>query len=664
MNRRSVVSKSQPILAVILVFLGACAGPSADIKPGNSRNIDNLKSDATPVNYKEEFDDILRRIEREHYREIKLSKDLSARWIRRFIADSDLGKNLFTMSEVDELVKTYSKKMPAISSASLVIMQELFAHIANRAQQVPVLVDSIMVDPFDLGDHNYYRPSSNWPLTEADRLLAWKLMLQSEIVEWQLSGESRENAVEALSTVYRRSFAGLAKKDESARFELIVNSLLVVMDPHMRYTLKREDINFKDSDFMSGVGLLLQQKHGMIRVVEIIKDGPADRAGAIQAGDYIVAIAQEGGEYEAVSGYLLDEAIKRLRGPKGTVVRLRLRHPWGLTEAALTRETIKLDEEVTSYEMFETVLEAGAVNHSLYTDNKRKLKLAAIHFPAFYMDYAAMATGGRNYRSSAGDLRLILEKLDKQQVDGIVLDLRDNGGGSLDEGRNVAGFFAGRNPVLQIKYRSGMEELVNRSEAILKKPVVILVNEKSAGSSEIVAATIQDYRKGLVVGRRTFGLGGIQDIDSTPHGRLKITRAEYFRPTGRPFQRSGITPDIVLPLPRADGGDTSREEDLPGAMEFQTIAPQASYRQPSVGPDIKAMAEKYSSSSPEKRLNKYIGIARGMNEYREKGRALHYQAAKTEAEEMAALEKSLAAYGDLEQQEALKILADLIIQHR
>jgi carboxyl-terminal processing protease len=605
------------------------------------------KAEAASVDYKKEFKDILGRIERQHYTEIKFSKEHAGRWVSRFIGDLDHGKNLFSRDEVDELVRTYTKKAGSVGPKSLSAMEELYAHIAERALKTSVLVDSILAGPIDTGGQKYYQFSVTWPATAADREREWKLKLQSEIVEWQQSGDTVDNARQALSAVYKRGFGRLAEANAATRFELIVNSLLSAVDPHMSFNVKSAPTDFSEINLMSGIGVTLQLKHGMIEIVEVYKNSPAERAGTIRPGDRIIAIAQPGGGYEAVNGLLLDDVVKSMRGPPGSVVRLRLRNPSGVFESAVTRDKYSLAEEF--------------IRHSLHDAafGKRQLKLASIHLPAFYMDYAAASQGKRDYKSSTRDMKMLLEKLDKQGIDGIVLDLRDNGGGSLSEGGDVASLFVGRNPVLQLKYRSSIQVLTTRIEAIVKKPLVVLVNEKSAGSSEIVAAAIQDYGIGLVMGQPTYGLGTIQNVDQTPIGMLKFTQAEYFRASGHSFQWLGVTPDITLPLPRiTTKGEIKREKDEPVSLTPMRL-PAVKYS-PSTGLDAGVFAEQYSAATHLK----YSGLINALNEHHNKGKALDYATAKADAAELAALEKNMAAYGDMEQQEALKILAELVLRQK
>jgi carboxyl-terminal processing protease len=606
----------------------------------------SAKAEDALTDYKEEFKDILGRIERQQYTEIKFSKEHTERWVSRFIEDVDHGKNLFSRDEVDGLVRTYTKKAGAVGPKSLPAMDELYAQIAERALKTSGLVDSILAGPLDTDGQKYYQPSATWPATAADREREWKLKLQSEIVEWQLSGDTAENARKALSTVYKLGFDRLAETNAATRFELIVNSLLAVIDTHTSYHVRLKESDFSDVNLMSGIGVMLQQKHGMIEIVDILKDSPAERAGTIQPGDRIVAIAQPGGQYEAASGYLLDDVVKSMRGPAGSVVRLRLRNARGVFETAVTRDKYSLAEEFIRHSLHETSI------------GKRQLKLASIHLPTFYMDYTAASMGKSDYKSSTRDMRMLLEKLDKQGIDGFVLDLRDNGGGSLGEGGDVASLFVGRNPVLQLKYRSGVQVLTPRIEAVAKKPVVVLVNEKSAGSSEIVAAAIQDYNKGLVVGQPTYGLGTIQNMDRTSAGTLKFTQAEYFRVSGYSFQWLGVTPDITLPLPRMAKGEIMREKDQPVSLT-PTRLPAVKYS-PSTGPDARVFAEKYSAAT----LEKYSSLVNAINKHNGKGKALDYATAKADTAEFAALEKNMAAYGDMQQQEALKILSDLVLQQK
>jgi carboxyl-terminal processing protease len=625
-RRGREVNVRDRLRAAAMVLLIVCSGPAL---PQNEPD------------YKTEFKDILGKVQRQHYTEIKFSKDLPEKWVRRFIADVDQAKNLYARDEVELLIKTYAKKIKSVRPEAIPVMRELYTQIADRAQQTPVLIDSILAGPIDVGDQKYYQQPSTW---QANRELEWKLKLQSEIVEWQLSGDARENAGKALSAVYKRSFEQLAQRSEAERFELIVQSLLSVIDPHMSYRVKSSPTDFSEINLMSGIGVTLQLKHGVVEIAEVLKNSPAARSGSIRPGDRIVAIAQPGGGYEAVSGYVLDNVVKSMRGPPGTVVRLRLRNSRGVFETAVTRDKYSLTEEF--------------VRHSLHdiTVGKRQLKLASIHLPAFYMDYSAVAKGDPNYRSSARDLKIILEKLNAQGIDGIVLDLRGNNGGSLGEGVDVASLFVGQKPIIQLKYRSSVQVVSGQSQEIFKKPVLVLANEESAGASEIVAAAIQDYGIGLVAGDyETFGLGTTQAADATGGGVLNITLAEYFRATGNPIQRTGVEADIRLPWMYSD---VIQEKYIPGSLKPGSLKAAELYRQ-SFGVEARPLVEKYSNLSPYEDYYRNI-LALNSGKHR---KPLDLETEKARAAEIGAAEKTLAGYGDVEQQEGLKILADMIIHY-
>jgi carboxyl-terminal processing protease len=353
-------------------------------------------------------------------------------------------------------------------------------------------------------------------------------------------------------------------------FSCIMNSILETTDPHTDYFSPRtaEDFNQSMSLSLEGIGAQLQTEGENTKIREIIKGGPADKSKKLFAGDKIIGVAQgKDSPVVNVVDWRIDDVVSLIRGKKGTPVRLQV-------IPASEQNTTKFIDLVRD----KIVLEDQSAKSSLkeITRNGRKIKIGVISIPAFYADFAAMQRRDPNYKSTTRDVRKLITDLQKQKIDGLIIDLRNNGGGSLQEAIELTGLFIKKGPVVQVKNADGNIDIKDDedSELFYDGPLTVMVNRFSASASEIFAAAIQDYNRGIIVGERTFGKGTVQNVvdlnefiqyNGKKLGQVKLTIAKFYRVNGGSTQHKGVTPDIILPghFDAAEFGEDASPYALP-----------------------------------------------------------------------------------------------------
>ena len=323
---------------------------------------------------------------------------------------------------------------------------------------------------------------------------------------------------------------------------------------------------------LQGIGAVLRTEDDYTSVVRLVTAGPADKAGELKPSDRIVSVGQgERGKLIDVVGWRLDDVVELIRGPKGTIVRLELVDNSGDEESSrvirIKRDTVKLEEQAAQKKVFTLESELGDV------------RIGVLDIPTFYVDFNAVRRGEKNFRSTTRDVSRLIEELKVEGVDGLVVDLRSNGGGSLQEAQSLTGLFIRTGPTVQVRKARRPNARVYRDEdgrTAWDGPLAVLVNRLSASASEIFAGAIQDYQRGLVIGTQTFGKGTVQTLVPLNRGQLKITEAKFYRVSGDSTQHQGIVPDIAYP--DVFGIDNIGESTLDDALTWDTIKP-AVYRQ-------------------------------------------------------------------------------------
>ena len=352
---------------------------------------------------------------------------------------------------------------------------------------------------------------------------------------------------ESRTTLYKRysnQLRRLQQQDSEEAFSVMMNALTMLYDPHTNYLSPRTSENFNINMALSleGIGAVLQSEDEYTKVMRLVAAGPADKQGELKASDRIIAIGQgQEGEMVDVVGWRLDEVVELIRGKKDSIVRLEV-----LSTAAaegsskvisIKRDTVKLEDQAASKHVFDV------------SNGTQVYKAGVINIPTFYMDFEAYRQRDPNYKSTTRDVYNLLDELAKENVDGIIIDLRANGGGSLQEAAALTDLFVDPGPVVQIRQANAMVSRNYRSfsPATYRGPIVVLIDRLSASASEIFAGAIQDYGRGIIIGDQSFGKGSVQSIVSLPQGDLKITESKFYRISGDSTQHRGVIPDIELP---------------------------------------------------------------------------------------------------------------------
>ncbi|HEX4266254.1 MAG TPA: carboxy terminal-processing peptidase [Steroidobacteraceae bacterium] len=418
--------------------------------------------------------------------------------------------------------------------------------------------------------YDFDRDHAAWPATEAEMDQLWKKRVTNDVLAMLLAGKTWPQAADALRKRYQTVIQRVDQVKSEDVFEDLMNAYARTYDPHTTYfsPVNSEEYRIQMSLNYEGIGASLQLIDNYVTVMNVIPGGPAAVSGALKANDRITGVGQgPAGPVTDVEGWRLDDVVQLIRGKAGTAVRLQVL-PAGAAPGSKERTLQFVRNKVT--------LKAQEAQSSLktVTDHGRTYKIGVITVPSFYEDIAAENAGDQNYRSTTRDVLRLLEKLEDQHIDGLVLDLRDNGGGYLPEATALTGLFIPHGPVVQLRDRSGAIEVLDDPEPgpAYNGPLAVLVNRFSASASEIFAGAIQDYHRGVIIGQNTFGKGTVQNLvpldrwsDEPVDGQLTVTIGKFYRVTGESTQHRGVVPDVMLPSPidPKEVGEADQPDSLP-----------------------------------------------------------------------------------------------------
>ncbi|PAM81793.1 tail-specific protease [Pseudomonas sp. ERMR1:02] len=411
------------------------------------------------------------------------------------------------------------------------------------------------------------RKDASWLKSTSELDDLWRKRVKDEVLRMKIAGKDSKQIQETLTKRYKNQLARLDQTRAEDIFQAYINTFAMSYDPHTNYlspdNAENFDINMSLS--LEGIGAVLQSDNDQVKIVRLVPAGPADKTKLVAPADKIIGVAQGNKEMVDVVGWRLDEVVKLIRGPKGTVVRLEVipasNAPNDQTSkiVPITREAVKLEDQAVK----KSVL-------NLKQDGK-DYKLGIIEIPAFYLDFKAFRAGDPDYKSTTRDVKKLLTELQKDKVDGVVIDLRNNGGGSLQEATELTSLFIDKGPTVLVRNADGRVDVLEDENpgAFYKGPMALLVNRLSASASEIFAGAMQDYHRALIIGGQTFGKGTVQTIQPLNHGELKLTLAKFYRVSGQSTQHQGVLPDIDYPsiIDTKEIGESA----LPEAMPWDTI---------------------------------------------------------------------------------------------
>ncbi len=516
-------------------------------------------------------------LDNNHYRRITLNDSLSSVILDQYIEALDNNKTYFTAADIAEFEKYRYRIDDLTKSENVDAAFDIYGVFRKRfSDRMDYVLNTLVHENFDFTKDEYYetdRSKEPWPASEAAMNDVWRRVIKNQALSLKLAGKKSEEIGKTLSERYER-LVKTYTRDINAEdiFSMYMNCITESYDPHTNYFSPSAAERFKQSISLSleGIGARLQTENDYTKVVGILPGGPAEKSQLIKVNDRIVSVGQgEDGEMVDVIGWRIDEVVKLIKGPKGTRVRLGiLPAETGIggpvREFVLVRDKIKLEDQQAKKQMIR------------YQKGGKTMNLGVITLPSFYMDFEAYQKGDTNYNSTTRDVQRLIRELQREKMDGLVLDLRNNGGGSLAEAIDLTGLFIKNGPVVQVKSSSNKIEIgADEDPAIeYKGPLVVLTNRFSASASEIFAGAIQDYNRGVVVGESTFGKGTVQTVidlgkfindPNDEVGQLKLTFQKFYRITGSSTQHKGVMPDIQLPtaLDPEQFGESSRASALP-----------------------------------------------------------------------------------------------------
>jgi len=519
-------------------------------------------------------DDIVKLIRHRHYLKISFDDQLSSKVLNRFLDDLDPGHSYFYAGDIEEFEKKYRYELDdAFNKDDLAPGFEIY----NRYQQrfverltgvIARLEKGIDTLQFDVDETlRIDRKDTPWPDSEAAMQELWRKRLKNNVLTLKLTDKPLEEIRETLLKRYKNQLNRTLQNTNDDVFELYVNSLALSIDPHTQYFSphRTENFNINMSLSLEGIGAVLQTEEEYTKVQRLIAGGPAERSKLLKAADRIVGVAQGiDGEMLDIIGWRIDEVVNKIRGPKGTLVRLEIIPADAQDEhqtqvIRIVRDKVKLEEQAAQKKVIEVKRDSSTY------------KIGIIDIPTFYADFKGMSAGDEDYKSTTKDVRKLIEELLAEGVKGIIIDLRDNGGGSLQEANSLTGLFIGLGPTVLVRNADGRLDIIRDHDPkmVYSGPLVVLVNRMSASASEIFAGAIQDYNRGVVLGSQTFGKGTVQSLMPLRKGQLKATTAKYYRISGQSTQNKGVMPD--LEYPDVFIADDIGESSLPEAMAWDRI---------------------------------------------------------------------------------------------
>ncbi len=511
------------------------------------------------------------------YRPRALDDALSQDIFKRYLEALDGGKQYFTAADVARFAPYKTQLDDAIRSGDLAPAYDIFAVYRQRVQQRVAYARSLLKQDFDFtGDQrwNYDREDAPWAASTQELDELWKKSVMNDWLRLKLAGKKPDEIRKTLDKRYANLQRSIGELKSEDIFQTFLNSYAGAIDPHTDYFTPRTAENFNQQMSLSleGIGAVLQRQDDLVVIREIVPGGPADLSGKLKVGDRIVAVGQgKSGTMTDVIGWRIDDVVSQIRGKKDTQVRLEYipaesgvdgKH----VQITLTRQKVKLEEQAAKSE----TITLPAAN------GEPQRRIGVIKLPAFYQDFEGRRRNPNDFTSATRDVARLLTQFKSQNVDGVVMDLRNNGGGSLDEAVELTGLFIDKGPVVQVR-ESGGRVTVNSDRkpgVAWDGPLAVLINRGSASASEIFAGAIQDYGRGLVIGETSFGKGTVQnmvDLDRWPanetarFGQVKLTIAQFFRVAGGSTQHKGVVPDIAFPVSvdASEYGESTYDNALP-----------------------------------------------------------------------------------------------------
>ena len=563
------------VLVLLIIVTNIFLAKSLQNK-NSSLGVSDTAGTIEPAKYMSNEDELITTIlQRYHYRKFKLDDSLSNVIFNRYLKSLDYSRSYFYASDIADFDKYKNQFDDDIKDGNLIPPFYIFNVFRDRVNERIDFAENLLNKEFDFKKDEKMlvdRDDAPWPKDSTEMNELWRKKVKNDALNLVLAGKKWDAIKETLKKRYetlRRNIMQLKNEDV---FQVFENSFTEAIDPHTNYMSPITSENFKIdmSRSLEGIGAQLQTEDDYTKVAEIVPGGPAFKSKLLHQGDKIIGVAQgKDGEMVDVIGWRINDVVQLIRGPKGTTVRLQIiPSTEGVNsqpkEITLVRDKITLEEQSAKDKILE-----------IKNDGK-DYKLGVITIPAFYSDFEAEQRGDKDYKSTTRDVKLLIEGLKKSKVQGIIIDLRNNGGGSLEEAIKLSGLFIKKGPIVQVRSSNGIVRVENDPDTTIEYsgPLMVLVNRFSASASEIFSAAIQDYGRGLIIGENTYGKGTVQNLidlnrlmPNPDHklGQVKLTIAKFYRIDGASTQHLGVVPDIQFPhiIDPKDFGESAEPSSLP-----------------------------------------------------------------------------------------------------
>lgn len=552
------------VLALVLASSTPAPASTSALPPGSIAPTEQQRSIARKVGAI---------LEEAHFSRAAIDDRMSAEVYTRYLDFLDGQRSYFLASDVAEFVPWKLRFDDMIRSGEIDPAYTIFARFQARNRERMQYALSLLAKEPDWAANETFefeRGKAPWPASDAEMSELWRKRVKNDALSLMLTGKTWPEASDILRKRYERVLKRVDQISPDDVFENLMNAYARTFDPHSSYFSPRnsEEYRIQMSLNYEGIGASLQLVDDYVTIMNVIEGGPAAVAGSLNTNDRIIGVGQgDAGDFTDVIGWRLDDVVQLIRGKAGTVVRLQIL-PAGAAPGspekllALTRNRVTLEAQAAHKEVRNIVRDG------------QSLKVGVITVPGFYQDIAAQSAGDENYRSTTRDVRRLIDELKKEKIDGLVLDLRQNGGGYLPEATALTGLFVDRGPVVQLKDTTGRLEVLDDPEpgVAYDGPLAVLVDRASASASEIFAGAIQDYHRGIVLGQRTFGKGTVQNLvpldrwsQKPVNGQLTVTIGKFYRVTGESTQHRGVEPDVQLPslIDMKEVGESALDAALP-----------------------------------------------------------------------------------------------------
>ena len=542
-----------------------------------------------------------------HYKPTPLDDAMSSKILDAYFEALDGDRLFFVQADVNRFEPYRDGLDDAIYDQDLSPAYSIFNIYQQRVAERVAHARALLAKGFDFSSdetYDYDREHAAWPKDTAEVDDLWRKRIKNDWLRLKLAGKADKDIRETLDKRYANYLDRVRQLNSEDVFQTFMNAYASSIEPHTNYLGPRASENFDIAMKLSleGIGAVLQRDDEYTAIREIVPGGPAALSGKLKVGDRIVGVGQdESGPIIDVVGWRLDDVVEKIRGAKDTVVRLEVlpadASPDGKHELlSLVRKKVSIEEQAAK----KSVIKVG--------EGERARRIGVISLPTFYQDFDARRRGDANYKSATRDAARLLRELKADGVDGVIVDLRNNGGGSLAEATDLTGLFIDRGPVVQVRNAAGQVEAEEDKEPGMAwdGPLAVLVNRSSASASEIFAAAMQDYGRGIVVGEPTYGKGTVQnliDLDDVArnekpvYGEVKMTIAQFFRIDGGSTQLRGVTPDISFPL--TVDADEYGESSYENALPWTSIAPARYQPVADLKPIIPMLAERHAERTRE-----------------------------------------------------------------